>query len=283
MFKHFIGNVYLLAPPPTEQLPFVDIPIYSQGPDAPESLLVNMDEKDLTQQSRDRIKSITEQNYLDLKTIRGNKTVEPVLQIDFAILMNKNYEAWINQLLWKGYPSYDQLKFICSLIWDIFDGARIGNRSVFSASQLAFKISELSMRKPISQLIEEALAYKPDEKVDIIVSRILDFRRLWANFHFPRLLRAIESIVNSVQKARGASKFCDYSAYSIMVENYFFDPSLVALEEYGLPIEVSSKLESALSHEGDLDKALIALKNIGDSYDLSEVDRSFVIRAQVGI
>lgn len=283
MFKHFIGNVYLLAPPPTEQLPFVDIPIYSQGPDAPESLLVNMDENDLTQQSRNRIKSITDQSYLDLKTIRGNKTVEPALQIDFAVLLDKNYEVWINQLLWRGYPSYNQLKFICSLIWDVFDGAKIGNRSVFSASQLAFKINELSMRKPVAQLIEEAISYKPDEKVDVIISRILDFRRLWANFHFPRLLRAMESIVNSVQRAKGASRLCDYSAYSIMVENYFFDPSLVALEEYGLPIEVSSKLESALSHEGDLDKALIALKNIGDSYALSEIDRDFVARAQVGI
>lgn len=283
MFKHFIGNVYLLAPPPSEQLPFVDIPLYSQGPDAPESLLINMDEKDLTQQSRDRIKSITDQSYLDLKTIRGNKTVEPTLQIDFATLLDKNYEVWIKQLLWRGYPSYDQLKFICSLIWDIFGGAKIGNRSVFSASQLAFKINELSMRKPISQLIEEAISYKPDEKVDVIISRILDFRRLWANFHFPRLLRAMESIVNSVQRAKGASRFCDYSAFSIMVENYFFDPSLVALEEYGLPIEVASRLESVLSHEGDLDKALIALKNIGDSYALSEIDRKFVTRAQVGI
>ncbi|WP_434049605.1 DEAD/DEAH box helicase [Marinobacter salarius] len=283
MFKHFIGNVYLLAPPPSEQLPFVDIPLYSQGPDAPESLLVNMDEKDLTQQSRDRIKSITDQSYLDLKTIRGNKTVEPTLQIDFATLLDNNYEVWIKQLLWRGYPSYDQLKFICSLIWDIFGGAKIGNRSVFSASQLAFKINELSMRKPISQLIEEAISYKPDEKVDVIISRILDFRRLWANFHFPRLLRAMESIVNSVQRAKGASRFCDYSAFSIMVENYFFDPSLVALEEYGLPIEVASRLESVLSHEGDLDKALIALKNIGDSYALSEIDRKFVTRAQVGI
>lgn len=283
MFKHFIGNVYLLAPPPTEQLPFVDIPLYSQGPEAPESLLVNMDEKDLTQQSRDRIKSITDQSYLDLKTIRGNKTVEPTLQIDFATLLDKNYEVWINQLLWRGYPSYDQLQFICSLIWDIFGGAKIGNRSVFSASQLAFKINELSMRKPIAQLIEEAISYKPDEKVDVIISRILDFRRLWANFHFPRLLRAMESIVNSVQRAKGASRFCDYSAFSIMVENFFFDPSLVALEEYGLPIEVSSRLESVLSHEGDLDKALIALKNIGDSYTLAEIDRKFVARAQVGI
>lgn len=283
MFKHFIGNVYLLAPPPTEQLPYVDIPIYSQGPDTPESLLVNMDERDLTPQSRDRIRPITEQDDLEIKTIRSNKTVEPIQQIKFAKLLNKNYSAWINILLWRGYPSYDQLKFICSLIWDCFDGAKIGNRSVFSASQLAFKISELSDQKPISLLIEEALTYKPDEKVDIIVSRILDFRRLWANFHFPRLLRTIESIVNSVQRTNGSDVFCDYSAYSIMVENYFFDSSLVALEEYGLPLEVSSKFKSLLSFEGDLDKSLIALKDINDSYGLNEVDQRFVARAQTGI
>jgi len=283
MFKHFIGNVYLLSPPPTEQLPYVDIPVYSQGADTPESLLVNMDEKDLTQQSRDRIKSITDQKDLELSTIRTNKTVEPSQQIDFARLLNKNYGAWINQLLWKGYPTYDQLKFVCSLIWECFDGAKVGNRSVFSASQLAFKVRELSDQKPISLLIVEAIAYKPDEKVDIIVSRILDFRRLWANFHFPRLLRTIESIVNSIQRSRGADVLCDYSVYSIMVENYFFDSSLVALEEYGLPLEVSSKFESLLSFEGDLDKTLTALKKMDDVNGLTEVDQSFIARAQVGI
>ena len=283
MFKHFIGNVYLLSPPPAEQLPYVDIPVYSQGADTPESLLVNMDEKDLTQQSRDRIKSITDQKDLELSTIRTNKTVEPRQQIDFARLLNKNYGVWINQLLWKGYPTYDQLKFVCSLIWECFDGAKVGNRSVFSSSQLAFKVRELSDQKPVSLLIVEALAYRPDEKVDIIVSRILDFRRLWANFHFPRFLRTIESIVNSIQRSRGADVLCDYSVYSIMVENYFFDSSLVALEEYGLPLEVSSKFESLLSFEGDLDKTLTALKEMDDVNGLTEVDQSFIARAQVGI
>lgn len=283
MFKHFIGNVYLLAPPPTEQLPYVDIPVYTQGSDAPESLLVNMDEVDLTPQSRDRIKSIIDQNYLALSTIRGNKTVDPSQQINFARLLNKNYEAWITQLLWKGYPSYNQLKFLCALIWDCFDGSKIGNRSVFSASQLAFKINELSDRKPIYLLINEAIAYRPNESIDVVISRILDFRRLWANFHFPRLLRTIESIVNSVQLARGTTLFCDYSAYSIMVENYFYDSSLVALEEYGLPLEVSSKFEKILSFEGDLDKSLSALKGINKLEGLTEVDQSFLARAQIGI
>lgn len=283
MFKHFIGHVYLLAPPPTEQLPYVDIPIYTQGPDTPESLLVNMDEIDLTPQSRERIKSIVNQNDLALSTIRGNKTVEPSQQINFAKLLKKNYENWMPQLLWKGYPSYEQLKFLCGLIWDCFDGSRIGNRSVASPSQLAFKINELSARKPICLLIDEALSYRSDEDVDVVIGRILDFRRLWANFHFPRLLRTIESIINSVQQARGASYFCDYSAYSIKVENYFYDSSLVALEEYGLPLEVSSKFEEILSFEGDLDKSLMALKRLIDLKGVGEVDQRFLTRAKIGI
>lgn len=283
MFKHFIGHVYLLAPPPSERLPYVDIPVYTQGPDAPESLLVNMDEVDLTPQSRDRIRSIIDQNDLALSTIRGNKTVEPSKQINFAKLLSRNYGTWISQLLWRGYPSYEQLKFICGLIWDYFDGEKIGNRSVSSASQLAFKISELSYKKPVYLLVNEALRYRPDEKIDVIIARILDFRRLWANFHFPRLLRTIESIVNSVQNARGDNVFCDYGAYSIKVENYFYDSSLVALEEYGLPLEVSSKFEKILSFEADLDKSLMALKNINEVVRLSEVDQCFLRRAQIGI
>lgn len=283
MFKHFIGNVYLLAPPPTEQLPYVDIPVYSQGPDTPESLLVNMDENDLTPHSKERIRSIVEQRDLELSTIRENKTIEPTQQIDFARALNKNHELWINNLLWKGYPSYDQLKFICSLIWEFFEGAKLGNRSVVSASQLAFKISELSMNKPIGQLIIESHGYRPNEKIDVIISRILDFRRLWANFHFPRLLRAIESIVNNVQKIRGSKYSCDYSAYSIMIENYFLDPSIVALEEYGLPIEVSLKFRNILSSEGDLDKSLEALKNLKYTNQLSNVEINFLARAKEGI
>ncbi|MFM4748546.1 hypothetical protein ACEUDE_12105 [Aeromonas veronii] len=242
-----------------------------------------MDQSDLTPRSKERIRSIVEQSDLELSTIRENKTIEPTQQIDFARALNKNYELWINNLLWKGYPNYDQLKFICSLIWEFFEGAKLGNRSVVSASQLSFKIRELSINKPIWQLIQESQGYRPNEKIDVIISRILDFRRLWANFHFPRLLRAIESIVNNVQKIRGAKYLCDYSAYSIMIENYFLDPSIVALEEYGLPLEVSLKFRSILSSEGDLDKSLAALKNLQYTNQLSSVEVNFLARAKEGI
>src|SRR5260370_26736350 len=43
MFHHFVGRVFLFHEPPTEQLPFVDFPVFTQGADTPESILIQLD------------------------------------------------------------------------------------------------------------------------------------------------------------------------------------------------------------------------------------------------
>jgi hypothetical protein len=282
MFQHFIGHVYLFSPKPIEQLSFVDVPVYTQGENAPESLLINMDRNDLSERSEERVKPIYEQNDLSVEVIRENKTVEPKYQIEFAKAVYKNIGHWENKIIWRGYPNYEQLQFICEVIWQHFSGKNLGNHSVNSPKQLAFKIKELSQYKSIKQLIIEAHNYRFDESIDEIVGRILDFRRMWANFHFPRLLNTIESIVNDVQKSRNSKNFCDYSAYSTNVENYFYDASLIALEEYGLPLEVSILFKNQLSTEGDLDLALERLNNVFPTENMSYTDATFIDRAKSG-
>ena len=101
MFRHFIGHVYILSPPPPAKLPFVDVPVYTQGPNTPESLLVNIDQDDLSEESLDRIKPIIEQKDLSIETIRVNKTVEPRQQIGFAKALNENITASAPILSWK--------------------------------------------------------------------------------------------------------------------------------------------------------------------------------------
>lgn len=282
MFKHFIGHVYLLSPPPTEQLSYVDIPAYTQGPDTPESLLVNIDEADLSALSKERIKSIIQQDYLSVDVIKTNKTISPQLQINFANIYLNNYEQWSTLLLWRGYPTYDQLKFICDIIWNYFGGINLGNRSVFSASQLAFRINELKEKKSISEDVYAQLSYRPKDDINDIVSRVLDFRRLWANFHFPRIVRAIENIVNDIQRRKEKSYFCDFTAYSIMVENYFYDPALVAMEEYGLPLEISKKIINR-DFNGNLDETLELLKNTVKFLNITSVERKFIARLKEAI
>ena len=285
MFQHFIGEVYLLSPPPNETLPFVDIPVFSQGPDTPESLLISLDDEDLKDISRQRISQFIDQNDVSLETLQSNKTISLESQLKLARALHKNYYKWINSLLWQGFPDYEQLLFICKIIWEFFDGKNIGNKTIKTPKQLAFKIKQLSKRIPLKTIIQEDLAFGNSYTADGVITRLLDFRRLWANFHFPRMLKAIESLVNDVQKKRGANVFCEYSTYAMLVENYFDNPSLIALEEYGLPIEISKKYEDQIFDNDDsLDKTINRLKELKiDRLALSSIEQRFIERVQTSI
>lgn len=283
MLKHFIGNVYLLSPPPEDSLPFVDVPLYTQDKTTPDSLLINLDDEDLSDASRERIKPYVDQKDLSIETIRKNKTVEPKQQIIFAKQLASNLDRWSSMLLWRGFPEYEQLVFVCELIWGYFDGAKLGNRSVSSYKQLAFRLNQLMSKPSIGYLVQARLDYKPTDNVTDIISNILDFKRLWASFHFPRLLRTIELIVNELLKHRKYNYTCDYTAYATAVENLFYDPSIIALEEYGLPIEVAELFERKISTAGNLDQALSVLAKLDSNICKNATDRAFLIRAQKGI
>jgi hypothetical protein len=140
------------------------------------------------------------------------------------------------------------------------------------------------MSKPsIGQLVQERLVYKPTDDVTHIISNELDFKRLWASFHFPRLLRTIESIVNDILASKKINYVCDYTAYASAVENLFYDPSIIALEEYGLPIEVAKLYEIKLSTDGDLDLALSTLRRLDNKLCNNTIDKEFLARAQKGV
>jgi hypothetical protein len=68
------------------------------------------------------------------------------------------------------------------------------------------------------------------------VPRTLDFLRLWATFHFPRLLRAIDKIQRDVL-GRAKARTGNFEAYAAAAESLFMDSTMLALEEYGLPLD----------------------------------------------
>lgn len=285
MFQHFIGEVYLLSPPPDEVMTYVDIPVFTQGPDTPESLLISLDDEDLSDASRQRISHFFNQNEVSIEILQSNKSISLDSQLKLASALHKHYYHWMDKLVWQGYPEYHQLLFICQLIWDYFDGKNIANRVIRTPKQLAFKINQLSRRIPLKNIIEEDLRFYSNSNADQIIANLLDFRRLWANFHFPKMLKAIESLVNDARKKRGEQTFCEYSAYAMLVENYFNNPALVALEEYGLPLEVSRKIESIKFFvDEEFDKTIEKFKYLKfDEQFLSDVERHFIDRVQYSI
>lgn len=164
-----------------------------------------------------------------------------------------------------------------------FGAANLASRSVTSHKQLAFFINRLRSRPTICSIIEDEIQNSRERgyktSIDDIITNHLNFIRMWANYNFPRLLMAISNIQEEVFKRSGMS-YGDYSYYALAVESLFFDPVLICLEEYGIPIEISRKLQRQLAKNGNLDMTLKALRSVNVAeLPLSRGEKMFLNRA----
>src|SRR5690606_12658789 len=118
---------------------------------------------------------------------------------------------------------------------------------------------------------------------DQAVKAVLDFQRLWATFHFPKLLRAIGRIQDVVFSKRSLPTG-DYDQYASLIEHLFLNPVVVALEEYGIPLPLGRKLEPYFGGESDLDAALVRIRGLNlTMLPLSPFERSLIEDARVSM
>lgn len=272
MSEHFVGRVFLFHPPPQEDLPYVDFPAITQDSDAPDSLLVQIDEADLTADAKERMAEVFGQRVLPIELIRRNSTLDPVSQIALAEELLSYGSSAASTFWWSSFPTYDQLRTVVRLVWKYFVGrARSG---VFSADQLTLKIWNLRSTPSVKARVLDELkpgkfqAESPDEAVE----RVLSFDRNWAGFEFPRLLIALSRIQDHVFSER-FGRSGNYSFFAARVEQLFRNPALIALEEYGLPLQVGEKVAANLALSEDLDSAIEQVRRfdpVGLSFDSFE-------------
>lgn len=91
----------------------------------------------------------------------------------------------------------------------------------------------------LQDLVSRQFAYKfPNEDLSDVVGGVLAFQRNWMGFTIPSLLRAVQSIYNvaatSLNEPRG-----NYEFYLSQVESLFLAPSLLNLDEHGLPLPLA--------------------------------------------
>jgi rhodanese-related sulfurtransferase len=259
MLRHFVGKVFLFRPPPQEELPFVDFPLVTQNNKVPNSLLIQIDSDDLTGASKERLDSIYQQDALSLDIIRLNSTIEPLSQISLAREISQMNQIDKSKLLWNSIPSYDELRFVVDLIWSHFK-PRTGD-GVYSASQLTLKIWRLKQNPDVRFRIHAELEPGTYQAIsaDEAVERVLGFDRNWAGHEFPKLLMALDRIQEFILMSQ-LGECGSYSFFGSRVEQLFRDPALVALEEYGLPIQIGEKLNRYIDFSADLDSVMSQVK-----------------------
>lgn len=258
MFQHFVGHVYLFHDAPERQLPFVDIPAFSQSADASNELLLQLDSDELTVGSRERLQPFLEQSILSVEVLRKHPDVDPASLISLAKEIEADVARFHPLMRWTYDPAYDELSMVCDLIWRHFNGSRLSCGSAVSASQLATKIMKLKSAPSTREQVEAEISWSGD--ADEAVQRVLDFNRLWVSFHFPRLLMVCQSVAHEVFSRNGL-KLGDFSAFAARTEGFFVSSLVAPLDEYGIPIELTKKLMGYID-QTDLDGALEALSNV---------------------
>ena len=262
MFEHFVGYVYLFKDPPTEQLPFVDFPLLTQDQETPDALLIQMTDEDLIPASRERMRKYQDEQILPLSVLRDNSSIDPEAQIRLAQHLSQDLNRWSSLLSWDNFPTSHQLEAVCDLIWTFLAQVTRTRGGVSSARQLAFKVWQIRRVPDTAERVRQELrpgpysARTPDEAVE----RILEFERTWASFELPRYLMAVSSIQRAVFEPLGL-RFGNYSTFASQVECLFRNPVIAALDEYGIPVQLGSKLSAALHEADNLDAALLMLRD----------------------
>nr|VFK12480.1 MAG: DEAD/DEAH box helicase [Candidatus Kentron sp. LPFa] len=242
MFEHFVGRVFQFhEEPPPDDLPFVDFPLHSQGENTPEALLIQMDEEDLEEKARERIRATLEESPLPIQVLRENHGIEPKAQITLVEEILSDLDQYNTLLAWSNLPKREQLSACCDLIWKFWIGR--GRNDVYSAEQLTLKLWWLgkgqSLAKRILNELEGDPRYAPKSPSEA-VARVLRFDRNWASFDFPQYLMALDRIQKYIF-TRENMQCGNYSYYASQVESLFLPKLCAALDEYGIPATLTMK------------------------------------------
>lgn len=281
MFQHFIGDVYMFKNPPAPQLPFVDIPIFTQSENVPESILINIDEEDLSDLSKSRLKIYTEQDDIPLDVLRQNSFIPLNWQLECIRYIKNNLRQLYKKLNWTSVPTNDQLYAVCEIIWDYLIRSNKRVYGIKSGKQLAFTINNYRQSGSIKSFINKTLNNKYlNLNIQESIELALDIQRHWINFQFPRYLKCLDSIVKEVFRQNNL-KTGDYTYFASSVESYFQPYYVVPLEEYGIPSQISLKLAEFFDKCDGLDNVLTVLKGLDvETLNLSTIEKAFLKEAQ---
>lgn len=276
MFQHFIGDVFLFHDAPMEELPLVDFPIFTQGENTPDRLLLQIDENDLNEVSKTKVDNIQRNSDLSIDTLKLNSNIEPSYQNNLAkvILGYQNNMRWI-------LPTYEQLSTVCYLIWEYFIAPSNSKAFIKSHKQLTFKIFQVYRYRDIKTLLALAVGDKTNkDEINKAIEEEVNFIKYWPQYHFPIYLKNLQNIANEIFE-KNELQTIDYTFFATQLECLFTNPNFNILEEYGLPLQISKKIEAVFNNAENLDEILDRLNKLNiDNIPLSNFEKEIVLNAK---
>lgn len=271
MFRHFIGNIFLLDKTPKEELTQLEIPF-------PDEILGNIDsEKHQEILTREQVAKIDQQNR-EMSEILGEsfgdlKNQQPMQSENFDLLKRVAVKIKNSPLEWLALSNLNSSNVA---FWDsaLYKILRNNNSlaEVEHRKQVAFiKILRHNWEYTIPQMLEEL------DEVGIGINQFFKLERS-ATFKFASFLSDINVLIPKIT----GRKF-DISPFIAKLSFAFLPPVVYQLEEFGLPRMISKKIQNALlfnfeDAENTLDRTLTWFHSttancIAETLNLCEFER----------
>jgi len=255
MFKHFIGNIFLLEKPPAEEDNQLNI-------DFTEELAAHVDEKEFSHQlSSEQIAKIVaykeemsellgEESYgrLQSDSAFNDSDSTVVLKVTRAL---HEYPENFNGLAYLNSDNPAHWKSSLYAVLNVIPGY-IGSKYTDVVEFICVIANNWNHDFP--QLLEQLAVY------DIGVDQFFDLERK-ASYKLPALLNEI----NRIQQELYPERKVDISPFIAKVSHAFLPVNVFILEEYGLPRMISKKIHD--SGFIDLENADISIHEVIDSFN----------------
>lgn len=233
MFKHFIGNIYVLAKKPEDTETQLDIPF-------PDEILGTLDKekykKDLT---RDQVAKINEYDK-EMEGIMGEvyyqyKHDNVIQSQDSDLIKNIARKLHYNQVSWKGlqWLNNENPDNWDKILYKIL-GLQPGNWSTKYKDYVAFiKVLSKNWNSTIPDMLSELDEY------GIGIDEFFKLERS-VTFNFATLVADLNKLQMVI-----LNNGCDISAFQAKLASAFLPKVVYQLEEYGLPRMISKKIHNA--------------------------------------
>jgi hypothetical protein len=259
MFKYFTGRLYRFAPAPSQYELKVDIPLFTQEK-APLDLLIQLDSNDVKPEVKHKLDKL---NGIDPKLLEILRTNGINIEGQLAVVdhIERDISRLHPLLSWKRFPKYPQLLATIELGWNHLLRPNESRGGVRSARHLAVITMGYMILKSLGAIIQRDVngAYwksrepDPAERVNKVVSIVLNAARHWLDYKLPKWLGTISSLQAYVFQKHELVPG-DYSYLAGQIEHGFLPPVLAVMLEYDVPSSALRKLQHRIGQQWTLDQ-----------------------------
>ncbi len=266
MFKHFVGQIYILDTPPTAIETSLDLEL-------PEEIYVDVDERTFEQElTKEQVAKIIEKKeemeaLLQIKDYDKFIEETPLQSANAKVIKDIVSDMVRNKDNWKGlnYLNSNDMNKWDRFLYKIIKFQPDIWEEKFSNVVNFIKILSGNWQKTLPILLNEMAEF--DMGID-------DFFKLERTVTFK--MASLFGDVNILQKKLFLGTNIDISPFIVKISNAFLPPVVYQLEEYGLPRMISKKIDNEkvfdfTNNDRTLHETIKILKDIGYNNIIKEV------------